>query len=61
MKIYCVFMGDKYYPTGPGDIQKVFSTREAADAYEALLRSTPEFIKRRSYIWIEVSEHEVEN
>ena len=59
MKIYCVFMCDLYYPAGPTDIQKVFSTREAAEAYESKLHADPEFDK--DYQWTEVSEHEVED
>jgi hypothetical protein len=59
MKIYCVFKYDTYYPNGPLDIEKVFSTREAAEAYEAKLQADPKF--NEDVHWTEVSEHEVED
>ena len=37
--VYCVWAGDNYYPTGPGDLKGVFFNEEDADALEESLRN----------------------
>jgi hypothetical protein len=61
MIVYCVWAGDQYYPTGPGDLKGIFETREEAQQLINKLNEEYEYGFRKRWDWVEITKETVQS